>query len=178
MIGHIPRMISCICTLFSHDLVRLYALLVAAWVHILWSYREQQTRRRLIAILVTHDVIDWFELCTCPFTVTFKYSWMQYSRMAADPRKPQILNPTKIKAHAVFRCGKNIIVERHFIWVRTKFRGIMSVCCEGTVLQKPPGGHATPLEDIYIYIYIYIIYMWECLFICDGKHQNYGTDWC
>ena len=63
--------------------------------------REQQIERRLIAILVTHDVIDWFELCTCQFTVTFKYSRMKYSRMAADPRKPRTLNPAKIKAHTV-----------------------------------------------------------------------------
>ena len=60
------------------------------------------TKRRLIAILVTHDVMDWLELCTCPFTVTFKYSRTKYSRMAADPRKPRILNPAKIKAHTVY----------------------------------------------------------------------------
>ena len=48
-----------------------------------------------------HDVIDWLELCTCPFTVTFKCSRTKYSRMAADPRKPRTLNPAKIKAHTV-----------------------------------------------------------------------------
>ena len=45
------------------------------------------TKRRLIAILVTHDIIDWLELCTCSFTVTFKYSRTKYSWMAADPQK-------------------------------------------------------------------------------------------
>ena len=84
----------CPCTV--HDLVRLYALPAAAWVHILWSYREQQTERQLIAILVTRDVIDWLELCTCPFTVTFKCLRTKYSWMAADPRNPRTLNSTKI----------------------------------------------------------------------------------
>ena len=83
----------------AHDLVHLYALPAAAWVHILWSYREQQTKRRFIAILVTHDVIDWLEQCTCPFTVTFKYPQTKYSWMVADPRT---LNPAKIKAHTVY----------------------------------------------------------------------------
>ena len=63
--------------------------------------QEAATKRRLIAILVTHDVIDWLELCMCPLTVTFKYSLTKYSRMAADPRKPRTLNPAKIKAHTV-----------------------------------------------------------------------------
>ena len=63
--------------------------------------QEAATQRRLIAILVTHDFIDWLGLCMCPLTVTFKYSRTKYSRMAADPRKPQTLNPAKIKAHTV-----------------------------------------------------------------------------
>ena len=66
-------------------------------------YREQQTECRLIANLVTHDVTDWLELCTCSFTVTFKCL-----RMAADALKPRILNSAKIKAHTVYRgvCNK------------------------------------------------------------------------
>ena len=39
-----------------HARSRLYALPAAGWVHILWSYREQRTECRLIAILVSHDV--------------------------------------------------------------------------------------------------------------------------
>ena len=53
-VGHIPCTVSC---------VWLYAIPAAACVRILWSYREQQTERRLVAILVTHDVIDWLQLC-------------------------------------------------------------------------------------------------------------------
>ena len=66
--------------------------------------QEAATKHRLITILVTHDVIDWLELCMCPLTVTFKYSWTKYSWMPADPRKPQTLNPAKITAHTVYIC--------------------------------------------------------------------------
>ena len=73
--------------------------------------QEAATKRRLIAILVTHDVIDWLELCMCPLTVTFKYSRTKYSRMAADPRKPRTLNPAKIKAHTVLaKCPRGHVI--------------------------------------------------------------------
>ena len=68
------------------------------------------TKRRLIAILVTHDIIDWLELYTCPFTVTFKYSRTKYSWMAADPQKTRALKPAKIKAHTV---GWTAVVTGH-----------------------------------------------------------------
>ena len=45
--------------------------------------------------LVTHDVIDWLELCMCPFTVMFKYSQTKYSRMAAEPQKNANIKPRK-----------------------------------------------------------------------------------
>ena len=90
---HVPRTISCVCTLFLRQRGSISYEVTGS---------SNQLRRRLIAILVTHDVIDWLELCTCPFTVTFKYSRTKYSRMAADPRKPRTLNPAKIKAHTVF----------------------------------------------------------------------------
>ena len=90
---HVPRTISCVCTLFLRQRGSISYEVTGS---------SNQLRRRLIAILVTHDVIDWLELCTCPFTVTFKYSRTKYSRMAADPRKPRTLNPAKIKAHMVY----------------------------------------------------------------------------
>ena len=90
---HVPRTISCVCTLFLRQRGSISYEVTGS---------SNQLRRRLIAILVTHDVIDWLELCTCPFTVTFKYSRTKYSRMAADPRKPRTLTRAKIKAHTVF----------------------------------------------------------------------------
>ena len=85
----------------THNLVHLYALPAAACVHILLIYREQQTEHRRITILVMHDVIDCLELCTCPFTVTFKYSQTKYPRLAAVPQKLHTLNHVKIKVHMV-----------------------------------------------------------------------------
>ena len=68
-VGLVPRTILCVCTLFLRQRGSISCEVTGS-----------TTKRRLIAILVTHDVIDWLELCTCPFTVTFKYS-----RMTADP---------------------------------------------------------------------------------------------
>ena len=83
----------------ARNLVRLYTLPAAACVRILWSYREQQTERRLIVILVTHDVMDWLELFTCPFTVIFA------DEIFADgcwPAKTANFKPREIKAHTVY----------------------------------------------------------------------------
>ena len=90
-VGYVPRTISCVCTLFL-------------WQRVFISCEVTESSRPSVDLsqfLVMHDVIDWLELCTCPFTVTLKCSRTKYSRMAADPRKPRTLNPAKIKAHTV-----------------------------------------------------------------------------
>ena len=37
----------------------------------------------------------------CPFTVTSKFLWMKYLRIAADLRKQRTLKPVKMKVHTV-----------------------------------------------------------------------------
>ena len=51
-VGHVPRTISCVCMLFPWQLGPYPVKLQGA----------ADRARRLIAILVTHDVIDWLEL--------------------------------------------------------------------------------------------------------------------
>ena len=77
-VGHVPRTVSCVCTLFLRQRGSIFC-------EVTGSSRPSVD---LIAILVTHDIIDWLELCTCPFTVMLKYS-----RMAADPQKNANIKP-------------------------------------------------------------------------------------